>query len=451
MKTATLSWWEIVRLGLVQSALGAVVVLTTSTINRVMVVELSVAATVPGALVALHYLVQILRPKWGHGGDLGGRRTPWIIGGVALLALGGIGSACALTVMSQHLLAGIALAVVAFVAIGVGVGAAGTSLLTLLALQVSPQRRAPAATILWTMMIMSFVITTATAGHFLDPFSLNRLIIVTSTVAALALAVTVLALTGIERSPAQCPALPNAAGPTQTQMRFSAALATILSEEKTRRFTLFVFASMLAYSAQDLILEPFAGVVFGMTPGASTQLTSVQHGGVLGGMLLVALMGGSAFGRQLVSLRGWTLIGCYGSMLALASLTVAAQIGPAWPLHLSVFVLGFANGVFTIAAIGSMMSLASEGRARSEGMRMGLWGAAQAIAFGLGGFLGTVAVDIATYISGSANTAYGWVFALDAALFAFAAHAAARVIAPARTSPAASHGTSEYLLGGTPP
>ncbi|CAN0320537.1 unnamed protein product, partial [Phaeothamnion confervicola] len=352
---------------------------------------------------------------------------PGIIGGVALLDLGGIGSACALAVMSQHLLGGILLAITAFIAIGVGVGAAGTSLLTLLALQVSPQRRAPAATILWTMMIMSFVITTATAGHFLDPFSMSRLIIVTSTVAALALAVTVVALVGIERSPAQCPALPNVAGSTQCQMRFSAALATILSEEKTRRFTLFVFASMLAYSAQDLILEPFAGVVFGMTPGASTQLTSVQHSGVLAGMVLVALMGGSEFGRRLVSLRGWTLLGCYGSMLALASLAAAARIGPPWPLHASVFVLGFANGVFTIAAIGSMMSLASEGKARSEGMRMGLWGAAQAIAFGVGGLLGTVAVDVASLLTGSANAAYGWVFALDACLFAVAAHAAARV------------------------
>ncbi len=76
MKSAPLSWIGILRLGLVQTALGAIVVLTTSTINRVMVVELALPAAVPGALVGLHYALQILRPRWGHGSDVngGGRR-----------------------------------------------------------------------------------------------------------------------------------------------------------------------------------------------------------------------------------------------------------------------------------------------------------------------------------------------------------------------------------------
>ena len=448
---ASLSWFQIVRLGLVQSALGAVVVLTTSTINRVMVVELAAAATLPGALVALHYAVQILRPRLGHGSDRGGRRTPWVIGGMAVLALGGVGSAIATALMASHFAAGLALAVLAFVLIGIGVGAAGTSLLTLLAVQVAPERRAPAATILWTMMIASFVLTTVIAGHFLEPFSLQRLILVTATTASLAFAVTLVALAGIERSPAQRPAIPNVAGTTQNQMRFNAALATIWSEERTRRFTIFVFASMLAYSAQDLILEPFAGKVFGLSPGASTQLTGVQHGGVLAGMLLVALVSGTARGRALVSLRGWTLGGCHASALALASLTAAAIVGPAWPLRASVFLLGLANGAFTIAAIGSMMSLAGEGRERSEGMRMGLWGAAQALAFGVGGFLGTLAVDIGTFLLGSATVAYAWVFALDACLFLVAAHAAAKVVRRDFTRAPAARGTAEFLLGGTPP
>ena len=95
MTDRPLGWAGIARLGLVQTSLGAVVVLMTSTINRVMVVELSLPAIVPGLLVALHYGVQVLRPRWGHGSDAGGRRTPWIIGGMAALALGGFGAAIA--------------------------------------------------------------------------------------------------------------------------------------------------------------------------------------------------------------------------------------------------------------------------------------------------------------------------------------------------------------------
>ena len=65
----TLGWVQIIRLGLVQMCLGAVVVLTTSTLNRLMVVELALPAVVPGLLVALHYGIQITRPNWGYRSD----------------------------------------------------------------------------------------------------------------------------------------------------------------------------------------------------------------------------------------------------------------------------------------------------------------------------------------------------------------------------------------------
>ncbi|MEM9760383.1 MAG: PucC family protein, partial [Pseudomonadota bacterium] len=88
-----LTWLGIFRLGLVQTCLGAIVVLTTSTINRIMVVELALPAMLPGILVALHHAVQMSRPRFGHGSDVGGRTTGWIIGGMFLLGMGGVGAA----------------------------------------------------------------------------------------------------------------------------------------------------------------------------------------------------------------------------------------------------------------------------------------------------------------------------------------------------------------------
>ena len=102
MNTAPLGWFGIVRLGLVQTALGAIVVLTTSTLNRVMVVELALPATLPGALVALHYAVQMLRPRWATAPIVGGRRTPWIVGGMAVLATGGLLAAVATAWMATQ-------------------------------------------------------------------------------------------------------------------------------------------------------------------------------------------------------------------------------------------------------------------------------------------------------------------------------------------------------------
>ncbi len=423
MSAAQLGWLGIARLGLVQAALGAIVVLTTSTMNRIMVVELALPAILPGALVTLHYALQVLRPRFGHGSDGGRRRTPWIIGGMALLALGAFTASCATALMAQNTFAGVALAVVAFTAIGAGVGAAGTALLALLASRVAPGRRAAAAMTMWMMMIAGIVVTAITAGHFLDPYSPMRLVAITATVAAIAFLVTLLALFGVERG--SRPVSVTTPKDERPKARFGAALRQVWAEPEARAFTIFVFVSMIAYSAQDLILEPFAGTVFGLSPGESTKLAGVQHGGVFVGMALAGVLGSGRLGAALLSLRGWTIAGCIASAFALLGLTLAAVSGPPWPLATSVFALGAANGVFAVAAIGSMMMLAGDGHPGQEGLRVGLWGAAQAFGFALGGFLGTVVVDTVGLLIDTASIPYAVAFGLEALLFLISAKLAA--------------------------
>ncbi len=263
-----MTWFGIFRLGLVQAALGAIVVLTTSTLNRVMVVELALPALVPGLLVALHYAVQMLRPRMGFGSDLGRRRTPWIAGGMAVLAVGGTGAAFATALMSTAPTAGLALAAASFFLVGLGVSACGTSLLVLLATQVQESRRAAAATVVWVMMIVGFAVTAGLAGHFLDPYSPQRLVLVCGCVSLVALCVAMAALAGLERPGAI------AAPAAEAKPTFLQALAQVWAEPDARCFTVFVFVSMLAYSAQDLILEPFAGVRFGFTPANGSRMRS---------------------------------------------------------------------------------------------------------------------------------------------------------------------------------
>jgi BCD family chlorophyll transporter-like MFS transporter len=422
-----IGWFGIVRLGLVQAALGAIVVLATSTMNRVMVVELALPAMVPGGLVALHYLIQILRPRLGYGSDRGGRRTPWIIGGMGMLCAGGVLAAAATALMADNKIAGIALAIIAFMIIGTGVGASGTSLLVLLAKRVDARRRAAAASIVWVMMIAGFAITAGTAGHFLEPFSMDRLIRVTAAVAVIAFVITLIAVWGIEGRGAR----EKPVAPTVAKAAFGAALAEVWREPRARRFAIFVFVSMLGYSAQELILEPFAGSVLGLTPGETAKLTGLQNGGALIGMILVALMGSVIAKGRFGSMRSWTIGGCAGSALGLLCVAMAGFAGPAWPLQPSVFFLGAANGAFAVSAIGAMMGLAgdsaAEGQEPRAGLRMGLWGAAQAIAFALGGFAATMASDLARLILGSPAAAYAAVFVAEAVLFLIAARLAAGV------------------------
>lgn len=420
MSPAPLGRLGILRLGLVQSSLGAIVVLTTSALNRVMVVEYALPATLPGLLVALHYATQVLRPRFGHGSDQGRRRTPWIVGGMAVLAAGGVLAALATGMMGIMPVPGIALAVVAFLLVGVGVGAAGTSLLVLLAGRVAPQRRAAAASLVWIMMIAGFVVTTAVTGKLLDPYSPERLLAVTAGVCATALLVSLLAIAGMEGS------APVQATDRAPKAAFGTVLREVLAEPVARHFTLFIFVSMLAYSAQDLILEPFAGAVHGMSLGQTTSLSSLQHGGVLAGMILLAVLG-SAIRNDVAALRRWILGGCLVACLVLVGLATLGSLGGGLPLAPSFFVLGVANGAFAAAAIAAMMHLVSAGRGGRDGLRMGVFGAAQAIAFGLGGVFGTVVLDLGRFATGSAAGGYAVVFAVDAALFLCAAVMAARI------------------------
>ena len=422
---ASFGWLGIIRLGLVQTSLGAIVILMTSTLNRVMVVELGLAAAIPGLLVGWHYAVQMSRPRWGYGADAGGRRAPWITGGMAVLATGAISAAFAASLIPSHFWSGFILSVLAYALIGAGVGAAGTNLLALLAIRTEPSRKAAAAAIVWIMMIMGFVLTAGIGGGFLKPFSFERLILVTSVVSAIALTVTFLALRGLE------PASTHQAAPAPSAndgQAFRAALRETWADPQARRFTVFVFVSMLAYSAQDLILEPFAGLVHGYDAGSSTQLAGLQNMGTLVGMILTAVAG-TVIGKSRAGfMRAWTVGGCVASAAALLSLGLGTHaMGADWPLVPNVIALGVANGAFAVSAIGSMMTLASAGPKQREGTRMGLWGASQAIAFGLGGFLGAAAVDLARAVMDAPAPAFALVFAVEGLTFLVAAALALRV------------------------
>jgi BCD family chlorophyll transporter-like MFS transporter len=413
-----LSWSQIFRLGLVQMALGAIVVLTTSTLNRLMVVEFSLPALLPGALVGLHYGIQLSRPRWGFRSDVGGNRTRWIIGGMITLALGGVGATYAVTLFALNYWLALSASILSYGMIGIGVGASGTSLLALLATATAANRRAAAATITWLMMIFGIALTAGVAGQFLDPYSPERLMAVVSTIAILAIVLTVLAIWNIERSVS-----PRSSEP---EIPFQKALREVWAESKTRNFTIFVFLSMNAYFMQELILEPYAGLVFGFTPGQSTSLSGAQNGGVFLGMLTVGIM---ATGFKIGSLRRWVMSGCYGSGAVLLLICLSGLMSTALNFTYLVVALGFFNGMFAVSAISAMMALASssEGRGQREGTRMGLWGAAQAIAAGFGGLTGAVLVDITRSFFADAP-AFGAVFIFEAALFFAAALMAMRVI-----------------------
>ena len=407
----TLGWFSIFRLGLVQACLGAVVVIMTSTLNRLMVVELSMAATVPGFLVGLHYAVQLSRPKWGLISDLENNRTKWINLGMLILGIGANLATLSLLFFDSNSFLAMLLSIFSYTLIGLGVGASGTSLLALMAKHTAERRRPAAAMITWLMMIFGIAVTAGVVGVLLNPYSIELLLRIVAGLTVLTLIVSIISTWKIENS------LDKVRRKGVEKVPLLEELKSLWEHSKTRNFTIFVFLSMTAYFMQELILEPYAGIVFQYTPSETTSLSGMQNGGVFIGMLTVGIL---ATALKLGTLKLWVQAGCFGSCLMLISIMLLGQFNSSFPLEFAVIGLGFFNGMFAVAAIGSMMSLAGSGSKSREGTRMGLWGAAQAIAAGFGGLLGTILVDLLQVVNLSPVNAYGMVFSLEASLFVLA-------------------------------
>ncbi len=427
---STFGFVSVLRLGVVQACLGALIVLITATMNRLMVVELALPAMVPGALVALHYGVQLwLRPRMGHFADQHGRLTRWIVLGMVMLAGGVIAIAALLPSLKTAPMVAYPLMIVAFMLVGLGVSTAGTLLLTLLSLRVEPVRHARAAATVWLCMIAGFILCTVVARKLLDPFTFPTLVRCTMIIGGACIAFTTLALIGLD-APQSAAVKARAAA-----MPFADAIRVVWSDPVARRFSFFVGLSMLAYSTQDLILEPFAGSVFNLTPAQSTGISGLHQGGSLLGMLLTAMLS-----TRLGTLAGWARWGCVASAFALLAIATAPVIDSLLMLKVSLFALGVANGAFAIGAIGSMMSLSTAADQSQTGVRMGVFGASQAIAMAAGGMLGAGASDVMRAVFDSDRLGYGSVFAMEAALFVGAA-----VLASAAKQAGRAHSTESLL------
>lgn len=411
-------WGTLVRLCLVNAAIGGLAALPVNLFNRLMTVELAMPALLPGLLVALHYGVQLSRPVFGHRSDTRGGRTPFIIGGLALVGLGVLGAAWGILLAGHSTALALTVWAVSYIAIGLGIGASGTSFLALLA-QVSGPRKGAAATLAWLLLIAGAIAASIGTGIALEPYSAERLVAVVAVVVTICVLLSVAATYGVERRLVTAP-------PPAQDSDLRSALRCTWADPAARQFTGFVFLSILAFYLSELILEPFAGHVHGLSPEASTKLSGGKDGAALLGMIGAGVLSQLRIG----SLRFWAIAGCVLSAAGLLALALSLPIVPA------TVVLGLGNGLFVVGAIGSMMQLAAA-HERATGTRMGVFGAAQAIAAGLAGLIATASLDIARTVLPDA-AAYGTVFTLEAALFLAAALMAARVMRAPPVTPDAT-------------
>ena len=434
-----MNWFSIFRLGLVQLCIGSSVVIPLSTLNRLMKVELALPATIAGFLIALHYAVQLTRVNWGHLSDKSRNRSQWIVLGMIILGVGGILASASIPLIESRFSYGIMLALFSYSLIGFGVGAAGTPLLALLATYSSKSQKGFAASITFLMMILGLAITGITVGINLDPYSHQKLIKITSSLAIITNIISFLSLRNLERSLQNSS---NALTPNtiNSDVPILEGIKKVWMERDARLFTIFIFISMGAFSMQDPILEPFAGEVFGFTVGESTKLDGFHKIGTLLGIISIVLCLSKfkiGFGslsivknERLGSEKLWLITGCLFSALSLFIISLLAlTFAESSALNSVVFFFGISNGIFTAGVLGTMLHLASRGSSdNKEGTRMGIWGAAQAYATMIAVFFSTVLVDILGLIMTSIPSVYGIVFLTAACFFIASAYLGSLII-----------------------
>ena len=404
-----------------------------------MKVELALPATIAGFLIALHYAVQLTRVNWGHLSDKSQNRSQWIVLGMLILGIGGILASASIPLIESRFSYGIILALLSYSLIGFGVGAAGTPLLALLATYSSKSQKGFAASITFLMMILGLAITGITVGTMLDPYSHQKLLKITSSLAIITIIISFLSLRNLERSlqNSSHALTPNT---INSDVPIFEGIKKVWMEREARLFTIFIFISMGAFSMQDPILEPFAGEVFGFTVGESTKLDGFHKIGTLIGIISIVLCLSKlriGFGslsivknERLGSEKLWLITGCLFSALSLFIISLLAlTFTEPNLLNSVVFIFGISNGVFTAGVLGTMLHLASRGSGdNKEGTRMGIWGAAQAYATMIAVFFSTLLVDILGLVMTSLPSVYGIVFLTAASFFIASAYLGSLII-----------------------
>ena len=184
-----LSLLQLLRLGLFQVSVGMATVLLLGTLNRVMIVELSVPASVVALMIALPVVSAPFRALLGHKSDthkswIGWKRIPylwfgslWQMGGLAIMPF-------ALIVLSGDQIhgpawAGEALAGIAFLMTGVGMHMTQTAGLALASDRATDETRPRVVALLYVMFLLGMAVSAVVLGWLLrnyDPIRLIRVV-----------------------------------------------------------------------------------------------------------------------------------------------------------------------------------------------------------------------------------------------------------------------------------
>lgn len=400
------------RLAAFPVAYGLGGVLIGGTLNRVMIAELRVPATLVAMLFAIPLLLSPLRLWFGHRSDghpiLGRRREPYMLLGALVIGGGVYAIAWVTRHHSANLPAFLAAGAAAFFLYGIGRNLAHNSYQALVAEKFTGDRRGRAMTLYEVATLLGSVAGAGLLGRAMEHYDPTRLSTVAGGVALAVVALTLVAAPGQERGLATVERADRA-----RDKPFAQVLRDyVLADPQVRRLFVVVICTFTGTLAQDVLLEPYGAMVLNLSVGETTRLTMFWGLGVLIAMLLSGIL----LLRWLGALR-LMRIGLILSILVFSGVGVVGLTGAPGAFRWMVLALGICAGLTGAGMLASVVAFTTPERA---GLLMGVWGMANMVGHAVGSLMGGIVVDTMRLATGSAVVAYTSLFACEVALLVVA-------------------------------
>lgn len=400
-----------IQLGLLHVAVAMTLVPINSTLNRVMIRELGMSATLVAILASLPYLFSPMQVAIGSFTDrnaiLGYRRSPAILIGLVLCATGMAISPWAAFELAAGGAMGIIFGLLPFFLWGLGFNLSSVSYLSL-ATDLSPlEKRGGTIAVMWFMMIVSIIFTALTIGRMVDPYTPAAMRHAFLVIAGAALGIGFVGLIGLE------PRVHSAASATMSQNYTAREMWTaIQGNPQARLFFIYLLLLLAAILGQDVLLEPYAAEAFGWSVSQTTRLTSLWGGAVL---IMIAL---SNLLERVFNRKNVAQIGNVGAIFGFILILLGGMFGNENVFYGGVVILGAGTGISTVANLALMFDLTLPGQI---GLFVGAWGLSNSFSRLTGSLLGGVVRDAATALFHNALAGYGIVFLIETAMMILAA------------------------------
>jgi BCD family chlorophyll transporter-like MFS transporter len=292
----------------------------------------------------------------------------------ALLVLSGGGNAQNWPVWIGHLGAGLA-----FLLVGAGLHTTQTAGLALATDLASTESQPKVVGLMYVMLLVGMIVSALVFGAALADFTPGKLIQVIQGSAVATMALNMLALWKQEtRNPLR-------GGLQRATPGFRESWDRFIEGGLAVRRLVAVGLGTMAFSMEDVLLEPYGGQILHLEVGTTTKLTATL---ALGGLL------GFGLASRVLS-RGFDpfRMASFGALLgvpAFLAVIFAAPLDSPLLFGFGTLLIGFGGGLFGHGTLTATMQLAP---ASQTGLALGAWGAVQASAAGLAVALGGIIRD----------------------------------------------------------